>query len=781
MMSTLVQLLPLTALPPGFGDKLLTYAAPPWMAPLLQVGSLVRMPFAHQADIPGLVLALNPPDEWSGAIKSIDSVAYHGAPVCSPNQLALWRWMAHYYGASLAEVAQVSLPGVVLNPRHFQSEPGMGPSAPIGARSRLTQVRKPEDPSALAELPKRLKAIHQQLITWQTEGALPLLETEALAQLKTNKASLARLAHLNLITLDHSAQPCHSIPGAPPGLVPTAAQRMAIEAVNGQGATPHPWLLHGVTGSGKTEVYLRLAQAAWERGEGVLVLVPEIALTGPIAARFYERFGTEAMALWHSQIAEGDRLNTWFRLLRGECKVLVGARSAILAPLQDIGLIIIDEAHDDSFKQDAPAPRYDTRTVSRWLADQHEARLLIGSATPTVGQFWEARQHPESLLSLPDRAMGQALPTVNLVDMRQERTQGRGAEVLALRFRQALLATVEQEQQVIVLLNRRGYNTLLNCGSCGEVFHCPDCSVAVTYHQVAHEVRCHYCGWTGEVPTFCPQCASLQVQRMGTGTQRLTEELVDLLAPINATRAAQDRPPVELFRLDSDVMARKGASAEVLAAFRSAPAGAVLVGTQMVAKGLDIPGVTLVGVVNADSSFYLPEYKSHERGFQLLTQVAGRAGRGEKLGTVYLQTSQPDHAVLDFAKRQDFIGFYEWEISQRLEHGFPPFSGLIRVVVSDEEEARAQQYANALTNVMRQHVGQVLPPELAGQVSFLGPSASMVAKVQGRFRFHVLIKLAGAEEADRTVAREAIVAFYRDLKPPKGLRVLLDVDAQSLL
>lgn len=528
-----------------------------------------------------------------------------------------------------------------------------------------------------------------------------------------------------------------------------------------RGDAQAPYLLYGVTGSGKTEVYMSLTRHALEQGQSVLMMVPEIALTSQIARRFISHFGAENIALWHSNLSDGEKADTWQKLQSGELKILIGARSAIWAPLKNLGLILIDEEHESSFKQDSPAPRYNAKTLAAERARRTGAKLVMGSATPEISTHYEAIQ-TKRILHLPERFGGRDMAQVRIVDMKQERAQGNRNQLCRL-LDEELRANLEAGDQSIILLNRRGFYTTIQCTLCDYIFTCAHCDVAMTYHRAKNMVCCHYCGAEGERPQYCPVCASLELNNSGVGTQRIEDELVKKF------------PDARIIRLDSDVMQKKNAHLEIFDAFSAGEAD-ILIGTQIVAKGLDIANVTLVGVVSADSAFALPDYKSSERGFQLLTQVAGRAGRGEKPGRVIIQAVQTDHMVLRHTEKQDYAAFYEEEIGQREALGFPPFSQVFRFIVSSENEKRGSQFIHTASMHLRQLLREA---GMSSTAILMGPAPCVLPRIQGRYRFHLLVKNSAGEPGHRLIAD-----FYRralEARLPEDVNFILDIDAQSLL
>ncbi|MEA2398440.1 MAG: hypothetical protein QOK25_1996, partial [Thermoleophilaceae bacterium] len=524
----------------------------------------------------------------------------------------------------------------------------------------------------------------------------------------------------------------------------TAGQHDALRAIAARMDAPSPGeglLLHGVTGSGKTEVYLRAAAAALERGRSAIVLVPEIALTPQTAARFEQRFG-DTVAVLHSRLGAGERHDEWLRLRRGEARVCVGPRSAVFAPLSDIGLIVVDEEHDSSYKQEGD-PRYDARRVAERRAQQCGAVLVSGSATPRP-ESWVALQR----ITLPDRVDGRSLPPVELVGSLE------AAGLLHARALEGLEHVRVRGEKAIVLLNRRGWSNFLSCRSCGRVWQCPQCDVSLVLHRAAGRVSCHHCGHAQPVPSACPDCGSVSLARHGTGTERLEREMEALVAPL----------PV--FRLDADASAGRGAVLDLLRRFDAAPSG-VLVGTQMVAKGHDFPEVTLGVVVDADATLRFPDFRAEERTFSLVAQLAGRSGRGPRGGRVIVQALDPSARSLRHAAAHDAEGFLAGEVARRRALRYPPFSHLIRVVCSSRVPGPEATAAAAV----RQRLD-------APGCSVLGPAP--LFRLKGRERAQILIKAPAGEDARATVVR----AVRRAVDGAAGDRSLsaasfsVDVDPQ---
>lgn len=502
---------------------------------------------------------------------------------------------------------------------------------------------------------------------------------------------------------------------APP-LMPDQEKAVAAITAAEKAKTPTPFLLEGVTGSGKTEVYLQTIAAVLKYQRTALMLVPEIALTPQMVNRVRGRFGHQ-VAVLHSGLSVGEKYDEWRRIARGEAQVVVGARSAVFAPLKNIGIIIIDEEHEGSYKQDS-MPRYHARDVALWRARYHQCPVVLGSATPALESRARAQKGVYQWLRLPHRINGQDLPRVQLVDMRRVMGKTQVAD-FSPQLVTALRERLNRNEQVVLMLNRRGYAAFAMCRECGFVVQCPNCDISLTFHRDRQRMQCHYCGHEQPVPQKCPQCGSRYIGFYGTGTQKVAEELHQLV------------PAARVLRMDVDTTRRKGAHERILEQFGNHDAD-VLLGTQMIAKGLDFPDVTLVGVLNADTGLSLPDFRASERTFQLLTQVSGRAGRADKAGEVIIQTFNPDHYAIQLAGKQDYEGFFVREMQVRHQNDYPPYFYTIQLTASGPKEAQVMW---VLAKV-RGELTRLLSP----QVRLLGPTPQMVTRVNNRYYYQLIIK-----------------------------------------
>ncbi|RJX41006.1 primosomal protein N' [Paenibacillus pinisoli] len=546
--------------------------------------------------------------------------------------------------------------------------------------------------------------------------------------------------------------------------------RIAEALEEGEGRT---MLLHGVTGSGKTEVYLQSIQYCLEQGRQAIVLVPEISLTPQMVERFKGRFG-EAVAVLHSRLSSGERFDEWRKIRSKRAEVAIGARSAIFAPFERIGLIIIDEEHESSYKQEE-SPKYHARDVAVRRAKQHGATVILGSATPSMESYAAAKRPAQgggapALLPMPERVGGRPMPEVEVVDMREE-LRGGNRSMFSRKLHAKLQERLERGEQSVLLLNRRGYSTFVMCRTCGHTASCPHCDISLTYHQKTRVLRCHYCGHAEQAPKECPACSSEHIRYFGTGTQRVEEELAKLF------------PGIRVIRMDVDTTTEKHSHEKLLKRFGERQAD-VLLGTQMVAKGLDFPYVTLVGVIAADTSLHLPDFRAAEKTFQLLTQVAGRAGRHELEGEVVIQTYTPEHYAITTAQQHDYAAFIGEELRHRSMMGYPPYCRLVLVTMSHEQlpllVSVSSRFAAELKE-LAEHEGLLAPlgSGLPRALEVLGPVASPIARMKDRYRFQVVIKYRGSIDASALV-RRALQPFTEG-PPQKNVTFSVDVDPQVIL
>ncbi len=683
-------------------------------------------------------------------------------PIFPAELFAFLEEAARYYLHPLGEVLRAAAPALPTGALRRLKAGGFLATGETLPGRKVAHVKALFATRTESEAPGRLGTRQRALLTVLEERGEEVPLAELRAHVREARSVLRGLADKGLVVLEERetlADPFFGKPVArepPPKLRPAQAHATGVLCRALGEETPGAFLLHGVTGSGKTEVYLRVIAEALERERGALLLVPEIALTPQLVHRFRARFG-DALAVLHSALGERERDDAWRRLRRGELKLAVGARSALFAPVPELGVLVVDEEHDGSFKQEEGF-RYQARDMALFRAQRAGALCVLGSATPSLETFERARQGRLGHLSLPERATAQALPPVEIVDMRRQRRTPSGHALLSGPLDGAIRNCLDAEDQAILFLNRRGFAPNVRCTSCGEAVECPTCSVTLTEHRRQGVLRCHYCDYAQPRPDRCPSCGADALESLGLGTEQLEGMLAERFAPARVAR------------LDRDVATGRSVEA-VLERLRRGEID-LLVGTQMVTKGHDVPGVTLVGAVLADQSLAFPDFRAAERTFQLLSQVAGRAGRGERPGRVLFQTFLPEHAAIRAAAAHDYEAFFTSERDEREALGYPPFGRMVAVRVDAADEARARHTADELARVVRG-----LAVHRSGDVMVLGPAAAPIARLRGRYRFRFLLR--GRQLRPVRHAAQAVAA--RIDAGIGNARAVVDVDPVSML
>lgn len=725
-------------------DHTFTYAVPREWVPRLAVGQQVEAPFGRGNRVEvGIAVRIHH-DPPRVAPKSIHSILDE-LPIVPEALLRLTRWLADYYLCSWGQALFAAIPAAVRQG--------------VGRRQTIFVEALPSE-----EIPRFPSLTVKQIAAWKhlrTHGPMPM--TKLARQVGCGTGPIHALiakgyARKVLQRTEASELPLQDATHVPPIRFNADQESVWRELLPVLGEPRfQAVLLHGVTGSGKTELYLQAIARVVESGRQALVLVPEISLTPQTIDRFRGR--CRSVVAWHSLLREADRAGSWRQIARGTVDVVVGARSAVFAPLPRLGLIVVDEEHEQSFKQEA-VPRYQGRDVAVMRARLENVPILLGSATPSLESWVNAQRGQYRLLRLPNRVLERPLPRVEIIDLRTDGPQQRG-DSLSPRLEQAVKQTLAQGQQVMLLLNRRGYATHLVCPKCGYVALCDHCDVTLTYHRHRQALMCHYCGFVRPIFQSCPVCTYQPLRLVGSGTEKLQAELERKL-PQRAIR-----------RMDSDTMQRPGSHRLLLEEFREGKID-ILLGTQMIAKGLDFPNVTLVGVVNADVGLHVPDFRAGERTFQLLAQVAGRTGRGPQGGTVLIQTLTPEHPSIANAARHDYLAFAQHELEYRRQHGYPPFQRLARVIIRSRKvesaESCAQQWAGAFQAALRRH------PERPSMIRLLGPAECPVFRLNNFFRFHFQIQSATAgalHELLRDVLATVVV--------PHDVEYQVDVDPYQML
>lgn len=827
-------------------DRPFDYLIPEELRPWVEVGSRVGVPFGHRT-LQGFVVSLHPRPEMDTAkMKPIQEVL-DVMPPLSPELIELGEWMKERYACRYISVLQSMLPTALkgkaeryisigdsdtlqteqtdglfaLLPEseseqeiiRFVSQKGevslqqLTRAFPDGAatikaligRGRLSEFQQIKDKlqkktikavelavsseeahQALASFPakaQRQKEVLQYIL--EMEAFLPISQKDLLQTLGVTAGTVKGLADKGLITLEDIEvfrdpyRGRHFTPSTPLALTPEQ-QAVYRSIVHKLDERKHGvFLLHGVTGSGKTEIYLQTIQRCLEQERQAIVLVPEISLTPQMVERFKARFG-DRVAVMHSRLSDGERYDEWRKIREGRASVVVGARSAVFAPFNRLGLIIMDEEHEGSYKQEE-TPKYHARDVAIHRAQLTGAAVILGSATPSLESYHAARSQAQDdfapqLLEMPSRALGNKLPEVQVVDMREELREG-NRSMFSRSLHAAISSRLERGEQTVLLLNRRGYSTFVMCRSCGYVAGCPECDISLTYHQKSNNLRCHYCGYAAQAPEVCPDCGSEHIRYFGTGTQRVEEELAKLF------------PGIRVIRMDVDTTTEKGSHEKLLKQFRDKK-GDVLLGTQMVAKGLDFPDVTLVGVITADSALNLPDFRAAEKTFQLLTQVAGRAGRHQLPGEVVIQSYTPEHYSIIHASSHDYLSFVKDELKHRKALHYPPYCRLILVTLSHEQLPLLVRMAENFAATIKSESDRrgwfgSLDRFDASALDILGPVASPIPRLKNRYRFQCMIKWRGTMDAVTLV--RSVAEKLQDSARDSKLQISIDVDPQMLM
>ena len=756
----------------------LTYHIPEAHQTSLKPGMRVLVPVGHRkmtGIVSGMSTSQNAVDEKN--LKDILDVLDE-TPVFSQDLIDLWQWTAAYYLTSLGEMLTTILPG------GLRSESTRVVTLSKNSKSNILSVPKLSNAEqvllGVVTEKKRIttKALGQRFPTFPVSKILLRLEALDLLKVREHLPQRRKAPEEDLVSVA-STDAAGDAAASPFKL--SESQQAACENITSalQLSRFEVFLLHGVTGSGKTEVYVQAAQAALLSGKSVLMLVPEIALTHQLVARARQRFGSQ-VAVLHSGLRASERWTEWQRIARGEAPVIIGARSAIFAPITRLGLIIVDEEHDGAYKQEEGV-RYNARDIAVVRGKISVCPVILGSATPSLESYVHSQSQRYRLLTLPERIAARPLPEVEVIDLRREARPSKSNDksdnklddntddlerIFSAALRQALEENYEAGMQSLLFMNRRGYANYLQCRLCGEVLVCQQCSVTLTWHLQDRRLRCHYCGFSCRAPERCPACSGPKLEGAGVGTEQVEEALRRLL------------PTVRVARLDRDSVRKRGALNEILAAWHDHELD-VLIGTQMVAKGHDVPGVTLVGVLLADLSLNFPDFRAAERTFQLLTQVAGRAGRGNDPGRVIIQTYSPQHYSIRAAVRHDFARFAAQELRYRKQLGYPPFARAVNIrfegTDGDKVSAYAEQFAEKLHAIMdAEHTVKSSP----GSAVLLGPAPAPIEKIRGRERWHLLLKGEQPRALHALIqqARQELLAYQ-----VRGIRTIVDVDPYSML
>ena len=757
------------------------YLIPAELVGQIDVGSRVQVPFGPRK-ILGVVTAVA---EASGHANLKPILKVIGAQtLITPKVLKLARWIGEYYCCAPEIALKSVLPEAVRKEEAGWRERLFVRALLVnGEFPKLTKRQR--EVWSLVEERRELPLTELLELTQTTAATIRKLEDQGLVSI-TNEISErdpyaketilasqpitlnpAQSAALEKIKTAMDGNPC--VPRVEAGVAsvsdtPAVSQSPCepiTEATARRRNLPSStFLLHGVTGSGKTEIYLQAIAHALEKGQGAIVLVPEISLTPQTVERFKARFSSGKLqtlvAVLHSHLSAGERHDEWHKIRQGRARIVIGARSAIFAPVEPLGLIVVDEEHEHTYKQEE-APRYHARDVAVMRGQMENAVVVLGSATPSLESFYNCQKDKFTLLELPERVDNQKMPRTRVVDMRQTARDGRGTPIFSPQLKEAITQRLERKEQTILFLNRRGYSTSLMCPKCGYVCECPNCSISLTYHRVEQKLACHVCGHNARVPNVCPneKCKNPTIRFAGTGTQKVEDILGKLF------------PHARVRRMDADVMKKKDDYRRVLGEFRHGKID-ILIGTQMIAKGLHFPNVTLVGIIYADSALHQPDFRAGERTFQLLTQVAGRAGRGDIEGEVFVQAFTPFHPAIQYARRHDFVGFFEQELEFRKQLNYPPFSRVALLTLKGRNEEKVKFSAEHLKRELERKL-----PALKNSIS--GPAPAPLLRAENFYRYQLMLRTAGMSALSRELAQ-----IVQLLALPDDVTLAVDIDPVNL-
>lgn len=727
------------------------YSIPAELEPAIKPGVRLEVPLGrgnrlltgYCVDVIGPFHDLGPTVN-PGKLKPIKSVVDQ-SPLLTPGLLELAKWISEYYLCKLGTVIETIVPPGVRNKSGTREMLFL--SLADGVAGQLDSLKLSKLQTTI------LKTLTGSVQDWTQRE---LAETVGCT---AGPISTLRKRGLIIATPKRIQQKTHEITAElrAPDLLLNREQEIALDAIveHVESNSHRTFLMHGITGSGKTEVYIRAIQKVVEFGRQAIVLVPEISLTPQTRQRFRARF--DHVAVLHSHLTSAQRAWHWQQIATGKVQVIIGARSAIFAPTPNLGLIVLDEEHDGSFKQDK-APRYQARDVADWRAARENIPLVLGSATPSLETWQRAVSGKYQKLSLKNRVLDLPLPDVATIDLRVDFDGRKRFGPISQKLRQEISTAIKEGGQVILLLNRRGFSTRIQCPACGHVEYCPDCSIPLTHHVEGNKAVCHYCDHQIPEPKNCTKCGNPSIRFSGLGTQRLESTVAAMF------------PDVSIMRMDTDTMRKPGSHEKALAKFRSGETK-ILLGTQMIAKGLDFPNVTLVGVINADTALHLPDFRASERTFGLITQVAGRTGRGAKGGRVLVQTFNPENKAIVAATTHDYIGFAKNELPHRQEFNYPPFGFLARIVVRSESKTKAEQMAD--------HIAESIATaamEVQADVTILGPAVAPVEKLRGMYRYHILLGSQFAGQLQTSIKRAEVT-----IKSIDGVQWIVDIDPQDML
>ena len=727
-------------------DRIFHYAIPENLKEKIKIGSRVLVPFGKgNKALDGFVILLSETSDFDGKIKDILSVEDDG--LFDDEMLGICNFLKQKYFCSYISALKTILPPGICRKNAVNDKFIRGSVLNVPYDEAFDALEKLRD-----KAPRQCRILELLIANdFVADSDITFITGSSYQAIKTLKEKgLIREETIEVFRMPVNYDEIEK--STPPPLTDeqqNAVSRISQSIEENENKT---FLLHGVTGSGKTEVFLNCIENALKLNKTAICLVPEISLTPQMVERFASRFGRK-IAVLHSALSMGERADEYKRIKSGEAKVVVGARSAIFAPLKDIGVIVIDEEHETSYKAEN-APTYHAREVALFRAKYHDATLVLASATPSIESFYKAQNKEYELISLTHRPNAKTLPEVIISDMREEMKNGNRSPIGNL-LQEEIRKNKENGEQTILFLNRRGFSSFVSCRNCGNVIKCKNCDVSLTYHKNKNSLTCHYCGYSVKNPDVCPECNSKFIKQFGTGTQKIEEEIKELF------------PDISLIRMDVDTTSVKSSHKELLDRFEKEKTD-VLLGTQMVAKGLDFPNVTLVGVLAADQSLFVDDFRANERTFNLITQVSGRSGRGEKRGRALIQTYNPENSVINLSKNQDYISFYKSEIEIRKQLNYPPFCDIVSVLITAPTLNGLSHYAHKIAGA----IDVVMKKDYAKPYEILGPCDSSIGKINGRYRQRIWIKCELNEKCEDIFAR--LRAFHISRKEARNINMVIE-------
>ena len=735
-------------------NRTFDYNIPKELEELIMIGSTVIVPFGKSAEgketnlAEGYVVGIK--EKTTYEVKDIVKIKHN----LTEKQIELAQWMAKRYFCNVSDcIKQMLTPGTKAKDENKNVQ-----DKTINAVYLKKDIEEIEFDIEMQKIKSEKQKKVLQFLKDNEGVTIPEIETYA-GGTRAIVKTLEKNGYIEIIEKKIERDPLASKKiEKTENLKLTLEQQMAFDEISEKMDQEQyeRFLIYGVTGSGKTEIYLQLIEKAMEQNKTSIILVPEISLTPQMIDRFISRFGKDEIAVLHSKLSLGERYDEWNRIKEGKAKIVIGARSAIFAPLNNIGIIIIDEEHDSSYKSES-VPKYDAKEIAKKIVKENNCPLVLGSATPDLTTYYKAQQGEITLLALTKRANNSKLPSVDVIDLKMELANG-NRSMLSYKLHDAIQKNLEEKRQTILFLNRRGYSTFIMCRECGYTVKCKNCDISLTYHRFENKLKCHYCGYEEDVVTVCPECHSTKIRYFGTGTQKLEQEINKVF------------PQATTIRMDVDTVSKKNSHEEILNKFRNENID-ILIGTQMVVKGHHFPNVTLVGVIAADSSLNIDDYRANERTFQILTQVAGRAGREQLEGNVIIQTYNPENFAIQCAKEQNYDKFYNTEIALREQLKYPPFSDIILIGFSSLNENEVKQIAEKTYQYFRKKFD-------TEEFNVLKPMPSPIDKIQNRFRWRIIIKGIMTENANR-ILNEYLQKFYNCNY--KNTKVTIEINPNNMM